>query len=73
MSNDRLKYTRMEHKGYTGTIEYDRSDCTYYGGVIDSDDCILYEGKSIDEIEKNFMGAVDGYLKDCKQLGRNPR
>ncbi|MDR1156067.1 MAG: toxin-antitoxin system HicB family antitoxin [Bacteroidales bacterium] len=36
-------------------------------------DCVLYEGKTVDELETDFQNAIDSYLEGCEELGIKPR
>lgn len=38
-----------------------------------SHDAITYEGKDVDELRKDFEGAVDYYINSCKADGKEPR
>ena len=50
----------MKYKGYTGSVDYSEEDNCLYGEVLGiSHDAITYEGKDVDELRKDFEGAVD--------------
>ena len=64
----------MKYKGYTGSVDYSEEDNCLYGAVLGmSHDAITYEGKDVDELRKDFEGAVDDYIESCKAQGRAPR
>jgi len=65
-----MKY--LEHKGYTGTIEYSYDDELLYGKVIGIKGLISYEGKTGKDLENDFRGAVDDYIVLCKSQGISP-
>ena len=46
----------MKYKGYTGSVDYSEEDNCLLGM---SHDAITYEGKDVDELRKDFEGAVD--------------
>ena len=53
----------MNYKGYAGSVDYSEEDNCLYGKVLGmSKDNITYEGKDVDELRKDFEGAVDDYL-----------
>ena len=56
----------IEHKGYTGTIEYTAEDDVLFGKVVGIRGLISYEGRSISEVKSNFVDAVDDYLLVCE-------
>jgi len=64
----------LEYKGYYGSIEYGKEDKRLYGSVLGmAKDCITYEGNTINELENDFMDAIESYLEGCKELGIKPR
>lgn len=64
----------LHYKGYTGSVEYSEEDNCLWGEVLGmSRDCITYEGKDVDELRKDFEGAVDDYIASCKARGVEPR
>lgn len=65
-----MKY--LEHKGYTGSIEYSAEDNLLYGKVLGVRGLISYEGATGKDLENDFKEAVDAYLEDCTASGRKP-
>jgi hypothetical protein len=63
----------MEHRGYTGTVEYDRVDGFFYGRVLDIDDSVYYEAVSEERLEAAFRDAVDEYLDQCWACEQEPQ
>ena len=62
----------LEHKGYTGSIEFSEEDNLFFGKVIGIRSLVSYEGKDINELTEDFQGAVDDYLNLCKEIGFEP-
>lgn len=64
----------FEYKGYCGSIEVSEQDNCLYGRVLDlpNDVEITYEGETVSELHKDFVGAVDDYLTHCKETGITP-
>ncbi len=62
----------MIYKGYEAVIEYDEEDRILVGRVINTKDIIVFDGLSVDEIERTFHQVIDEYLADCKQLNKTP-
>ena len=62
----------LEHRGYTGSIEYSKEDDLLYGKVLGIQGLISYEGKTGKELEEDFINSVDSYLDDCKKEGVAP-
>ncbi len=63
----------LEHKGYTGTVEFSAENNVLYGKVIGINGLISYEGESVSELRKDFEAAVDDYLEICKEKGTEPQ
>lgn len=63
----------MKYKGYSGSVEYSHEDECLYGKVQGLQGTLIsYEGDSIEEIRKDFEGAVDDYLISCRERGIEP-
>ena len=55
----------FKYKGYSGSVEYSEKDDCLFGRVLGMNkDCISYEGQTLDELRRDFEGAVDDYLDD---------
>ena len=62
----------MEYKGYRGVVRYSAEDRLLHGRILGIDDVVNFEGANVEELEKAFHEAVDGYLALCEKLGRAP-
>lgn len=63
----------LKYKGYTGSVDYSEEDNCLYGKVLGmSKDMITYEGQDVNELRKDFEGAIDDYLALCKANGKAP-
>ena len=64
----------LEYKGYYGSIEYGKEDKRLYGSVLGmTKDSITFEGNTVEELENDFIDAIESYLEGCKELGIKPR
>ena len=56
------------YKGYKGSVEYSKEDNCFCGKVQGTGNkvLILYEGTTIDELQKDFEEGVDSYLEGYK-------
>ena len=64
----------MKYKGYTGSVDYSDEDNCLYGKVLGmTKDAITYEGNDVNELRKDFEGAIDDYLESCAKRGIEPR
>lgn len=62
----------MTYKGYSGTIEYSELDNCLFGRIDGIRDIISYEGETIQELRKAFHEAVEDYIEDCAESGKEP-
>lgn len=64
----------LKYKGYTGNVQYSEEDNILFGKVMGmSKDLILYEGKDVESLTKDFKGAIDDYLDHCQKSGEEPK
>ncbi len=63
----------LTYKNYHGSVNYSVEDDCLYGQIIGINDMILFEGKSIDELRRDFESSVDEYLDLCARLGKEPQ
>lgn len=53
----------LNYKGYKGSIEYSEHDQLYFGKVLDLPGTLIsYEGKTPEDLEKDFQESIDCYL-----------
>jgi len=63
----------LQYKGYTGNVQFDQDDMLFYGRVMGMKKAhIAYEGKTVDDLVKDFQDGVDDYLDMCTEEGREP-
>jgi predicted HicB family RNase H-like nuclease len=62
----------LQYKGYDGSVLYSAEDKLLHGRIIGIRDFVIYDGKDVRTLEKNFKGAVDEYLAFCKAEGKVP-
>ena len=62
----------LEHRGYTGTVEYSLVDNVLFGQVIGVRGLISYEGESLAALRADFVEAIDDYLLCCEEEGWEP-
>lgn len=59
----------LQHKGYTGRVEFDDEASLFHGEVISLRDVVTFQGTSVEELEEAFRDSVDDYLEFCKEGG----
>ena len=62
----------LKYREYTGSVEFDAEDKIFHGRVLGITDVIGFEGRSVDELEKDFRRAIDEYLAICQETGKEP-
>jgi len=67
-----MKTKVLNHKGYTGTIDFSLKDNILFGKIIGIDDLVSYEAENLSQLKKAFKEAVEDYLDNCKEIGKNP-
>ena len=63
----------LKHKGYYGSVEYDLDGKMLYGRLLGIKGAYIYQGKTLEELEADFILFVDEYLYDCEQDGIKPQ
>jgi predicted HicB family RNase H-like nuclease len=64
--------TQLEHRGYVGTAEISEADGVFHGKLAHLRDLVTYESTTAKGLAKAFRDAVDDYLADCAEEGREP-
>jgi predicted HicB family RNase H-like nuclease len=64
MNRDLLNY-----KGYLGLVRFVEDEGVFRGRVVNIQDTVTFQGKSVDELRREFQSSVDDYLAFCKDLG----
>ena len=60
----------FQHKGFIGKVEIDEDEKMLVGNVINlAKDGITFAGKTVEEAEEDFRGAVDDYLAWAEEEG----
>ena len=62
----------LQHRGYTGQVEFDDEARLFHGEVIDLRDVVTFQGRSVEELEEAFRDSVDDYLEFCELRGEEP-
>lgn len=62
----------MRYKGYLARIEFDSRDEIFVGRVLGIVDGISFHGATVQDLTNDFHHAIDHYLNDCKETGRQP-
>ena len=63
----------MKYRGYTARIEFDDRDNIFVGHVLGIRAIIGFHGETVAQLIEDFHNAIDFYLDDCAQTGRDPQ
>ena len=64
--------TVMEYRGYHAAVSCDHEACVFHGEIVGTRDVIFFEGRSVEELNKEFRFSVDDYLAMCAERGQAP-
>jgi len=64
----------MTYKGFTARIDFDERDNIFVGRVLGlpGTERISFHGETVAELTQDFHRAIDFYLKECAESGREP-
>lgn len=62
----------LKYKGFSGSVEVSWEDNCLTGQVCLVGDMVLYDGKTLDQLEHAFHNAVDSYLEFCEKHNKIP-
>jgi len=59
----------MKYKGFFGHAEYDDDTKTFCGKILGLKEAIMFQGKTVEELEFSFRTSIDTYLILCERRG----
>jgi len=62
----------LHYKGYIGNVKFIEDREIFYGKLEFINDLITFQGTSVKELKEDFHRAVDEYIEDCQELGKEP-
>jgi predicted HicB family RNase H-like nuclease len=62
----------MDHKGYSGQVEFDDDAGIFHGEVVDLRDVITFEADCVEDLRQAFRDSVDDYLEFCAERNEEP-
>ena len=60
----------ITYKGFIATVHFNADDEVFYGKIEEIDDLISFEGKSVAELKKAFINAVEDYIGVCEKYDK---
>jgi predicted HicB family RNase H-like nuclease len=61
----------MRYKGFLGSVYFSPEDDRFHGRIEGIDDLVSFEGRSVEELKRNFKEAVEDYLELCRTAGKD--
>lgn len=62
----------MKYKNFEAAVSYDEEAEIFHGEVVNTRDVITFQGKSVEELKKEFEESVEDYLEFCRERGEEP-
>lgn len=62
----------MQYKKYVAKVEFDDEADIFHGEVINTNDVITFQGKTVQALKRALKDSVDDYLDFCKSRGEQP-
>lgn len=74
-TNPNIRYLPLEHRGFYGTIQYDKENHTYHGRILGTlpTEHTSYRADSPEDLLTVFTATVDNYYQNCEQRGITER
>lgn len=63
----------MIYNGFSARIDFDDEDGIFVGRVVGIRDGVNFHGSSVEELQRAFHEAVDGYVEVCAKIGKTPQ
>lgn len=57
---------KLSYRGVLGSVEYSVEDGRLFGKMINVSALVSYEGRTMEELEKDFVSVVEDYLALCE-------
>ncbi|MFY7997081.1 MAG: type II toxin-antitoxin system HicB family antitoxin [Candidatus Kapaibacteriota bacterium] len=62
----------LQHKGYTGIVEFDDEANIFHGEILHVNDVITFQGSTVEEVRRAFVESIEDYLAFCAERGEEP-
>lgn len=63
----------LKYKGFTAKIEFSADDGVFVGRVLGIDDMIIFHGKSVAELKKEFKDSIEFHLEVCEKEAKRAK
>ncbi|MCC6329150.1 MAG: type II toxin-antitoxin system HicB family antitoxin [Acidobacteria bacterium] len=55
----------LKYKGFTAKIDFSADDGVFVGRVLGIDDIVIFHGKTVAELKKEFKESIEFHLEVC--------
>jgi predicted HicB family RNase H-like nuclease len=62
----------MRHGKYIAAIEFDEDAGIFHGEIINLNDVVTFQGRSVVELKKAIKESIEDYLEACAEFGKEP-
>jgi predicted HicB family RNase H-like nuclease len=62
----------MRYGKYLAAIEFDEDAGLFHGEIVNLNDVVTFQGRSVDELREAFKESVEDYLEACAEFGKEP-
>jgi len=63
----------LKYRDYFGSVEYSAEDNILCGKILGIRGLFMYEGNTLNELQRDFKEAVESYLSFCEESGNKPQ
>ncbi|MGC8483751.1 MAG: hypothetical protein ACP5OE_08935 [Thermodesulfobium sp.] len=62
---------RLKYRGYIGHFTFDEEKNIFFGRVSNTHDVITFQGKSVENVKRDFQKAVSDYIAGVKKHNKS--
>lgn len=62
----------IKYGKYSATIEFDQDAGIFHGEVVNLNDVVTFQGRSVSELAEAFRDSIEDYMKACAEFGKEP-
>lgn len=60
----------MEYRGFKAKVQYSADDEVFFGRLMDINDIVIFEGKTVRELKRAMKEAVEFHIEVCEKTGK---
>jgi predicted HicB family RNase H-like nuclease len=63
----------INYREFLGSVHFSAEDDVFFGKIEGTDDLILFEGNTVNDLKKAFQESVDDYIETCIKFKKTLR